>query len=289
MTGDDDIEHFFIRAAAAVGGHFLDVHHVAHALEDLPADARRQAAMIAQVPAGSSLRRKIAEELENAGLDSYGNLELLPLLHFLSQYPVRVYTYQVSDLMSRGERPSPQKLRDLSDRGQCRATINLCAEMRAGDDPVIAAAGLGGTLRTWHIPLVDMQPPTPAQVIQLLDLLSGPGAVRTYVHCEAGMGRTGVMTACYRMAVMGWSASDALSEAERFGCSVPMQLAFIVAFGATLQESYAARAAGPAGTLAPAGPAGRYPLKAPGSVQPTPQEQAATIASLAHLETGQAP
>jgi hypothetical protein len=37
----------------------------------------------------------------------------------------------------------------------------------------------------------------------------------------------------------------------------------------------------------PAGLLGRYPLKPPGSVQPTPQEQAATLTSIADLEKGE--
>ena len=86
-------------------------------------------------------------------------------------------------------------------------------------------------LRTFHVPVTDMEPPTVAQVTEILDLLSGPGAELTYVHCEAGKARTGVAIACYRMAVTGWSTADALTEAINFGCSVPGQQAFIREFG----------------------------------------------------------
>jgi len=33
-----------------------------------------------------------------------------------------------------------------------------------------------------------MNPPRPAQVIELLDLLTWPESVLTYLHCEAGKG-----------------------------------------------------------------------------------------------------
>jgi protein-tyrosine phosphatase len=102
-------------------------------------------------------------------------------------------------------------------------------------DGMIAAryllAGLTGVLRTFHVPVTDMEPPTVAQVTEILDLLSGPGAELTYVHCEAGKARTGVAIACYRIAVTGWSTADALTEAVNFGCSVPGQQAFIREFG----------------------------------------------------------
>ena len=238
----------------------------AHALEDLPAEARQQAAEIARTQPGISLRRRIREELETVGLDSYGTLEESRLLRFLSRYPVTAYTYTVSALVARGQRPDAAKLAALAGGGRLRATINLCAEMPDGDAPAIERAGLAGQLQTTHVPITDMESPTIAQLTEMLDLLSGPGCEPTYVHCEAGKGRTGVAIACYRMAVMGWSPADALTEAVNFGCVVPGQQAFISEFGDLLLN-------GPV--------AGRYPLLPPGSVRPTPEQLTATLASVA--------
>ncbi len=162
------------------------------------------------------------------------------------------------------------------------ATVNLCDEMTGGDGPLIEQAGLAGQLVTHHIPIADMNPPRLAQVVALLDLLTGPESVRTYVHCEAGKGRTGVMTACYRLAVMGWSTADALTEAPNFGCSVPMQQAFIQAFGAMLQ---AADRAG--GGQESSSALGAYPLRSLGSVTATIAELTASVASAARLEKGE--
>jgi protein-tyrosine phosphatase len=239
----------------------------AHALEDLPEEVRQQAADIAATKPGISFRRRVIDEIETIGLDSYGTLEQAPLLHFLSRYPVTAYTYQLSAAVSRGQRPDGARLADLAGGQRYQATINLCAEMDGGDAPAIAKAGLTGALRTRQVPITDMEPPTVAQVIEILDLLSGPDAEPTYVHCEAGRARTGVAIACYRMAVMGWSAADALTEAVNFGCIVPGQQAFISQFGDLLEK----------GTIA-----GRYyPLLPPGSVKPTATELAATIHSAA--------
>jgi hypothetical protein len=174
------------------------------------------------------------------------------------------------------------KLRDLAGQGY-RRTVNLCAETDGGDTLLITQAKLGGTLRTVHLPIVDMHDPTLAQVIQLLDLLTAPDAPRTYLHCEAGKCRTGVMMACYRMAVMGWNPADAYAEAEHFGCSVPLQRAFIQKFGTQLQAHVEA-AAQHRQDSEPV--LGRYPLKPMGSVPPTPQERAATLDSVARAEKG---
>jgi hypothetical protein len=241
-----------------------DTPHFVHAFEDLPDEIRSQAAEIAGTGPGVSLRRRIMDSLETAVLDSYGALEQVPLLHFLSHYPVTSYTYEVSDLVSRGQRPSAGKLLQLADR--VTITINLCAEMADGDGPAIAEAGLTTTMRTRRFPVTDMETPTIAQLTEILDLLSGPEAERTYLHCEAGKGRTGVVTASYRMAVAGWGANDALTEAVNFGCCIPKQQAFIRKFGEMLQ----------AGSVP-----GKYPLRPVGSVSPSPAQLSATIQTAA--------
>jgi hypothetical protein len=257
-------------------------HGVPRAVEDLPPDGRDKLPGLASAPEKHPLWQRILDELADVGLDSYGDLETVPLLHFLSQYPVVPYTYVVSPELSRGERPSVAKLRDLAAQGYQR-TVNLCAESPGGDTPLLiraglvrdgpVRAGLPGSLHTVHIPIVDMHIPTEAQVVQLLDLVTAADAPRTYLHCEAGKCRTGVMAACYRMAVLGWSVDDAYAEAERFGCSVPQQKEFIRSFGERLQ--------GPGRAL------GRYPLRPLGSVQPTPGQRAATLVEVARQEKGQ--
>jgi hypothetical protein len=255
---------------------------VPRALEDLPADGRDGLADLAGAPEKLPLWERILDELENVGLNSYGDLETVPLLHFLSRYPVIPYTYAISPELSRGERPSVAKLRDLAAHGY-RRTVNLCAETGGGDTALITRAGLGGTLQTVHLPVIDMHNPTLAQVVQLLDLLAAPGAPRTYLHCEAGRCRTGVMVACYRMAVAGWSETDAFTEAENFGCSVPLQRAFIEEFAAQLLAHDVALAQHRPGSEPGLG---RYPLRPLGSARPAPEERSATLASVAQEEKG---
>jgi hypothetical protein len=165
---------------------------------------------------------------------------------------------------------------DLAEQG-FGATINLCKETRDGDAPEIARAGLP-QVRTFHIPIVDMNPPTAGQVVDLLNLLTDleNDGVRTYLHCEAGKARTGVMTACYRMAIMGWSDEDAVTEAKNFGCSVPMQQHFIEEFAAELANGIAVSATTPR----------KFPLKPLGSVKATPEQLSATLEAVAGPATG---
>ena len=276
MSGDD-----LGRKLDALHATFGD-HGVPRALEDLPAESWDKLPGLASAPEKHPLWQRILDELADVGLDTYGDLETVPLLRFLSQYPVTAYTYRVSPELSRGERPSLAKLRDLAGQGY-RRTVNLCAETIGGDTPLITRAGLAAPLDTVHLPIVDMHNPTLPQVVQLLDLLTAPGAPRTYLHCEAGKCRTGVMVACYRMAVMGWDGADAFAEAENFGCVVPLQRVFIQEFAAQLTAHAVARDRDR--TDAAAG-LGRYPLKPLGSVRATPAEREATLGAVAAAEEG---
>ena len=241
---------------------YLD--RVVYAFEDLPENARDQARMIMEVPAGGSLAKKVVEVSANAAADLYGSLEKVKLLHFLSHYPVKPYTYRVDDRLFRGSRPNQAKLATLV-RDSYTATINLCAEMEGGDGPRIHKAGLAACLKDHWIPITDMTRPATADVTKYLGLLTEPEAGRFYLHCEAGKNRTGVMTACYRMAVMGWSPRDAQLEAENFGCAVPDQISFIQYFGGKLAQQDPG--------LAP------YPLKPLGSHALTAPERNATTAT----------
>jgi hypothetical protein len=83
------------------------------------------------------------------------------------------------------------------------------------------------------------------------------------------------------MAVMGWEPAEALAEATNFGCSVPMQQAFIQEIGLMLEAQHQARVTN---SPLPHPVLGAYPLLAPGSVKATPQQLAATLDSVAHAE-----
>jgi protein-tyrosine phosphatase len=219
--------------------HISDDHileHISVAFEDIPEDRHESVRMVLMHPTeDTSLRERVIDVVKNAGAGGWGEIEditkiqevirRLSALHVLSHLNFNSpYTYRVDRRLIRGSRPTPEKLQRLY-AGGCRATINLCREMDDGDEGAIRDADLPGPMDTKHIRITDNIPPTGDQVKELFDhLQSLVGQV--YIHCEAGVGRTGVMVACYRMAT-GWTLPDALREARQFGCSVPDQVTFI--------------------------------------------------------------
>jgi len=217
----------------AAGGPAENEHilqHVSLAFEDIPEDMHESVRTLLMHPTeDKSLRQHVIDVAKNAAGGGWGEIEQvtnkLTCLHILSHLGHHApYTYRVDSKVIRGSRPTPDKLKRLNAAG-CGATVNLCKEMTNGDAELIDAAGLTGEMQTLHISITDNTPPDHGQVDELITYLeSSPG--RVYVHCEAGVGRTGVMVACYRM-FQGWPLADALCEAKQFGCSMPDQLAFI--------------------------------------------------------------
>lgn len=70
---------------------------------------------------------------------------------------------------------------------------------------------------------VDLQNPVaaaakaPEALKAYLDLLDDPSSYPMLVHCQAGLHRTGVLVAVYRMEYEGWSRYEALQELRAHG------------------------------------------------------------------------
>lgn len=92
----------------------------------------------------------------------------------------------------RGSAPTRTGYQELANMG-FTTIVDLRAEELSPSQ--LAAPGRAG-LEVVHLPIRDGQTPKPEQVRRFLEIVSGsPGPV--FVHCGAGVGRTGAMAAAY--------------------------------------------------------------------------------------------
>ncbi len=108
----------------------------------------------------------------------------------------------VDDRVWRGAAPSARGYRSLAARG-----VRTIVDLRAEDDVHVDEAALAplGLTRV-HIPVRDGQAPSEDKVRRFLDAVSA-GDGKVFVHCGAGVGRTGAMAAAYLVAT-GEAAPD---------------------------------------------------------------------------------
>ncbi|MEV5912074.1 dual specificity protein phosphatase family protein [Streptomyces chartreusis] len=92
----------------------------------------------------------------------------------------------------RGSAPSPAGYRALEGMG-ITTVVDLRAEHMSAAE--LAEPGDAG-LNVVRLPIRDGQTPSPKQVQRFLDVVSST-AGPVYVHCGAGVGRTGAMAAAY--------------------------------------------------------------------------------------------
>jgi len=113
--------------------------------------------------------------------------------------------HPVDGTVIRGAAPSPEGLRDLAAAG-VTTIVDLRAEADLSvDEDLLAELGI----ERFHLPIRDGQLPSEPQARELLDIVDrAPGKV--FLHCGAGVGRTGAMTAWYLNATGQAGGTEAL-------------------------------------------------------------------------------
>lgn len=128
----------------------------------------------------------------------------------------------VDDRLWRGAAPTAEGYRALADRG-ATTIVDLRAEDGIEDD-VRVATDLG--MNVVRIPVRDGQLPTQAEVQQFLTAVrESPGTV--FVHCGAGVGRTGAIVGSYLVGNGEVDASSALRRNLAVGPPSLEQVAYV--------------------------------------------------------------
>jgi protein-tyrosine phosphatase len=132
----------------------------------------------------------------------------------------------VDDHLWRGAAPTPEGYRALVDQG-ASTIIDLRAEEGIEED-IAVAKRLG--IDVVRIPMRDGQTPTPEAVARFLEVVqSSPGKV--FVHCGAGVGRTGTMVGSYLVTSGEARPSQAVRRNLAVGPPSLEQIAFVAGLG----------------------------------------------------------
>ena len=129
-------------------------------------------------------------------------------------YPELPRFEQVSETLYRGAQPLDGGLSKLRDLG-----VNTVINLRRADDRSRAeeakVRALG--LNYFNVSLPGWGRPEDARIVRIMEIINAPESGRVFIHCKAGVDRTGLIVAIYRISRDGWSSHRALAEAERLG------------------------------------------------------------------------
>ncbi len=125
------------------------------------------------------------------------------LYNFGTVEPQRVY---------RSSQPSPLFLRYLVEHQGVRSLVNLRGRTPGFESDFAARHGL----KLFSFDLSASRPPSQAEVMRFLEIVSDPANQPVLVHCRNGVDRTGYMLGLYRIEADGWSPERAAREMSRY-------------------------------------------------------------------------
>lgn len=155
---------------------------------------------------GTPELRRSYEKLRNLSLDS--DLPRSRWTH--SPKAEEIANFQVvTPGFLRGGQPDQEGLQWLQQN-----QVNLIIDLRGSDRDNAWNPPTSYPMAVHRIPVEDFQSPTLEQVEEFIELVDRARQEdqKVFLHCKAGIGRTGLMTACWRIS-QGLSAREAL-EAE---------------------------------------------------------------------------
>lgn len=192
--------------------HSIDASNAAAVKKDLREAiwALRQGLETGPVSGSSPEVRSALEKVRNVCFDCISDrVSSWPSSHTLVRPPLSdVPNYEeVSPTLWRGGQPDTDGAAWLVAHG-----VGTEVDLRGSDQSNQWTPPVWGPVRHYMVPIEDNTSPSFQQVEEFVKTVE-TADLPLFVHCKAGIGRTGTMVACFRI-TRGWTAEEAI-EAER--------------------------------------------------------------------------
>lgn len=121
---------------------------------------------------------------------------------------------QMDERYYRGAQPEIDDYQSLKNLG-VKTVIDLRNDPTDYEKGAVEALGM----KYVNIPMSGWKSPKDRDVQSFLDLLNNPETGTVYVHCKAGIHRTGITAAVYRFTKYGWDYNTAYKEMKNYNFS----------------------------------------------------------------------
>lgn len=121
---------------------------------------------------------------------------------------------QMDEHYYRGAQPLPDDYQSLKDLG-VMTVIDLRNDPTDYEKSAVEALGM----KYVNIPMSGWKYPKEQKVEQFLKLINDPANGKIFVHCKAGIHRTGITGAVYRFTKYGWDYDKAYKEMKNYNFS----------------------------------------------------------------------
>ena len=142
----------------------------------------------------------------------------------------------------RGAQPMPDDFQSLKDLG-VKTVVDLQGDPTDYEKADVEALGM----KYVNIPMSGYKTPKMADINTFLALVNNPDTGTVYVHCKAGIHRTGVIGAAYRFTKSGWDYDKAYREMKNYNFTAGLVhgafKSFVEDWGKKLEAERAATAA----------------------------------------------
>jgi len=143
---------------------------------------------------------------------------------------------QMDNILYRGGQPAESDYKALAAYG-----IHTIVDLRNDEEAFAKSAAEAAGLKYYNIPMDGVSAPSDEDVAKFLSIINNPSSGKIFMHCKAGIHRTGAMGAVYRIAHDGWDYDKTYAEMKNYEFSAGLFHGALKSFVKKYSEKVAAQ------------------------------------------------